>query len=586
MAEQIDTQARAQADMLAEAQNGAQTVRLASAQPGHPLLAVSDLTVTFDVDGQISTGVESASFEVGQGEILALVGESGSGKSVTAMAVLGLHPGNATVTGSIRFDGRELLGLSNAELRGVRGAQIAMIFQDPLAALNPVFTVGFQLMEAVRAHDRKLSRADARARVVELLTLVEIPNPDARLKDYPHQFSGGQCQRIVIAMALARDARLLIADEPTTALDVTVQAEILDVLRRMRSRLDSSILIITHDMGVVADLADRVVVMRGGHVVESNNVHELFRAPQAAYTQDLLAAVPRFGDRGSSVRSEMLGREAVGTELPAHAVLDIRNLVVQYGKRVARLNRAVDDVTLSVQRGEIFGVVGESGSGKTTMGRAAIGMAPIHSGTIDVGGTRVDTRNRADRLAMRRSVGVVFQNPATSLNPRYSIADTVSEPLRVHRGLGGTELRDRTDALLESVGLDGRWRDRYPHELSGGQRQRVAIARAVSLGPDLLIADEPTSALDVSVQAQVLDVFRELQENLGFACLFISHDLAVIDTVCDRVAVMSRGTIIEQGEREQVLNDPQHDYTRRLIASAPVPDPVEQRERRLARLAG
>ncbi|WP_198412162.1 ABC transporter ATP-binding protein [Mycetocola zhujimingii] len=540
-----------------------------------PLLAVRDLTVTFDVDGQTGVGVDSASFDVGHGEVVAIVGESGSGKSVTAMSVLGLLPGNATVSGSIRFDGRELLGLSNTALRGVRGAQIAMIFQDPLAALNPVFTIGFQLSEAVRAHDRKLSAADARARVIELLTLVEIPDPESRLKYYPHQFSGGQCQRIVIAMALARDARLLIADEPTTALDVTVQAEILDVLRRMRERLDSSILIITHDMGVVADLADRVVVMKRGSVVESNTARGLFHAPKAAYTRDLLAAVPRFGERGDTATPDTA----------SNAVLDIRNLVVQYGGRLSGYSRAVDDVTLCVRKGEIFGLVGESGSGKTTIGRASIGMAPITSGTIEVGGIRVDTRNRADRLRMRRGVGVVFQNLATSLNPRYSVAETVSEPLRVHGRLAGSELRDRTDALLESVGLDGRWRDRYPHELSGGQRQRVAIARAVSLGPDLLIADEPTSALDVSVQAQVLDVFRGLQERLGFACLFISHDLAVVDTLCDRVAVMSRGTIIEQGGRDEVLNFPQHDYTRTLIASAPVPDPDEQQRRRLARLA-
>ena len=541
-----------------------------------PLLAVTDLTVTFDVDGEKGIGVNAASFDVRRGEVLAIVGESGSGKSVTAMSVLGLLPHNATVTGSIRFNGRELLGLSNTELRGVRGAQIAMIFQDPLAALNPVFTIGFQLMEAVRAHDRTLSKTDARALVTELLTLVEIPDPASRLKFYPHQFSGGQCQRIVIAMALARDAQLLIADEPTTALDVTVQAEILDVLRRMRARLDSSILIITHDMGVVADLADRVVVMRNGSVVETNPVRELFSAPRATYTKDLLAAVPKFGERDGDSANE----------LTSEAVLDIRNLVVTYGSRLAGLSHAVDDVTLCVRKGEIFGLVGESGSGKTTIGRASIGMAPISGGTIEVAGTRVDTRNRADRQRMRRSVGVVFQNPATSLNPRYSIAETVSEPLRVHRKLSGSELHDRTDALLESVGLDGRWRDRYPHELSGGQRQRVAIARAVSLGPDLLIADEPTSALDVSVQAQVLDVFRELQQRLGFACLFISHDLAVVDTLCDRVAVMSHGTIIEQGPRDRVLNFPEQDYTRKLIASAPVPDPDEQQRRRLARLVG
>jgi len=540
-----------------------------------PVLSVTDLSVVFDVDGEPLTAVKSASFDVLRGEILAIVGESGSGKSVSAMSILGLLPRNATVAGSIRFDGRELLGLAKDELRTIRGARIAMIFQDPAAALNPVFTIGFQLVEAIREHNRHLSRAQARARAIELLESVEVPEAAKRLGYYPHQLSGGQCQRIMIAMALACDPELLIADEPTTALDVTVQAEVLEVLRSMRERLSASILIITHDMGVVADMADRVVVMRHGEVVDTAPVDQLFAAPTAVYTRELLDAVPRLGAR------------PVPADVPDAAVpvLEISSLTVDFGSRLRGRFRAVDDASLSVGRGEIVALVGESGSGKTTLGRAAIGLSPVSGGSVSVNGVDLATAGRAERHAMRQTVGVVFQNPATSLNPRYSIGETVEEPLRVHLGLRGSALRDRADALLTDVGLGGAWRERYPHELSGGQRQRVAIARAVALDPALLIADEPTSALDVSVQAKVLDVFRELQQRLGFACLFISHDLAVVDSLCDRVAVMQRGVIIEQGERSVVLGSPQHDYTRRLIASAPVPHPAQQRERRLARLA-
>jgi ABC-type glutathione transport system ATPase component len=540
-----------------------------------PLLAVSDLTVTFDVDGQKQVAVSSASFEVRKGEILAIVGESGSGKSVSAMSILGLLPANAEVGGSIRFGDVELLGLSKAKLRSIRGARIAMIFQDPAAALNPVFTIGFQLIEAIREHNKHFSKAQARARSIELLESVEVPEAETRLRYYPHELSGGQCQRVMIAMALACDPELLIADEPTTALDVTVQAEVLEVLRSMRERLSASILIITHDMGVVADMADRVVVMRRGEIVETADVDTLFAAPAAAYTRELLDAVPRLGARDAPEQAPDA----------AEPVLEISRLTVDFGNALKGRFRAVDDASLTVGRGEIVALVGESGSGKTTLGRAAIGLSPVTGGTVAVNGLDLKSASRSERHAMRQTVGVVFQNPATSLNPRYSIGETVEEPLRVHLGLRGSELRDRADALLTDVGLGGAWRERYPHELSGGQRQRVAIARAVSLEPALLIADEPTSALDVSVQAKVLDVFRELQQRLGFACLFISHDLAVVDSLCDRVAVMQRGVIIEQGERSVVLGSPEHDYTRRLIASAPVPHPAQQRERRLARLA-
>jgi len=539
------------------------------------VLSVRDLRVQFDVDGQQHRVVDGASFDVRRGEVLALVGESGSGKSVSAMSVLGLLPANASVSGSITFDGVELLGLDQRRMRQIRGARIAMVFQDPSAALNPVFSIGFQLMEAIRQHDGAAGRRSARARAVELLELVDFPEPDKRLDYYPHQLSGGQCQRAMIAMALACDPELLIADEPTTALDVTVQAEVLDVLRSMRERLSSSILIITHDMGVVADLADRVVVMRNGVVAETADVQSIFTAPSAAYTRELLDAVPKLGRKTSAV-------PAVSDSV--EPALDIRGLVVDFGGRLRGRFRAVDEVSLTIAPGEIVALVGESGSGKTTVGRASIGLAPMTRGAISVVGTDLASAGRRQLHVVRQRVGVVFQNPATSLNPRYTIGQTVAEPLRVHRSLRGSALDDRVDALLDDVGLGASWKERYPHELSGGQRQRVAIARAVALDPDLLIADEPTSALDVSVQARVLDVFRELQQRRRFACLFISHDLAVVDSLADRIAVMRRGAVVEQGDRERVLSAPEHPYTRALIASAPIADPDAQRRRRLDRL--
>jgi len=541
------------------------------------VLTVDRLSVTFDVDGEVVRAVDDASFTVGRGEVVAVVGESGSGKSMTAMTAMGIAPDGARASGSIRLGDLEVLGADERTLRAVRGRGVSMIFQDPSAALNPVFTVGFQLAEAVRRADASADRPTIRERSLELLRAVEVPEPERRLGQYPHELSGGQCQRVMIAMALAADPDLLIADEPTTALDVTVQAEVLDVLRALRDRTGTAILLITHDMGVVADIADRVVVMRRGRVVETGTVHEVLAAPSADYTRELLAAVPRMG-------TGVEARVGSATEPPA-PVLDVRHLVVEYGGALRGRFRAVDDVSFTVGRGEIVGLVGESGSGKTTIGRAAIGLAPITAGAVLVEGTDVAGARRAARRAMRRRVGVVFQNPLRSLNPRYSVGQTVAEPLRQILRLPAAEVDARVERLLDDVGLNGGFRERYPHELSGGQRQRVAIARAVALDPALLIADEPTSALDVSVQARVLDVFRELQQRLGFACLFVTHDLAVVDTLCDRVVVLHGGRIAEEGTCDAILRDPQDPYTRRLIQAAPVPDPVEQAARRSARLA-
>ena len=535
------------------------------------LLQVRHLHVVFDVEGREAVAVERLDADVHEDEVVALVGESGSGKSVSSMSVLGLLPRNARVSGSIRFDGIELVGASTDQLRRVRGGGVAMVFQDPSQALDPVFTVGSQLVEALRAHAR-MSRAEARRRAIELLRAVEMPDPETRMGFYPHQLSGGQAQRVVIAIGLAGEPRLLIADEPTTALDVTVQAEVLDLLRRLRTRSRMAILLITHDMGVVADLADRVVVMRNGSVVETGAVEQIFAAPREGYTRDLLASVPRMG---AGVR-----RDDAAEAAASDAVVSVSDLVVDFRARLRGTVRAVDDVSFRIGRGEVLGLVGESGSGKTTVARSLIGLSPVTSGTVVVDGTDVAAARGAERAEMRKRVGVVFQNPLASLNPRYTVAEVLAEPLRVHAKLRGSALDDRVDELLSSVALGGgRWRTRYPHELSGGQRQRVAIARAVSLDPVLLVADEPTSALDVSVQRQVLDLLAGLQERLGFACLFVSHDLAVVDAVCDRVAVMRRGRLVEIDDCRTVLTDPKDEYTRRLIASAPLPDPVAQRAR-------
>ncbi len=541
-----------------------------------PVLSVRELAVSFSMGGHESPAVHAVDFDLHAGEVLAIVGESGSGKSVTSLAVLGLLPANATVTGRIFVDGVDVVGASERTLSSVRGDRVAMIFQDPSNALDPVFTIGYQILEMLRRHRPTLSTAERRARAVELLTMVELPDPEERLDWYPHQLSGGQAQRVMIAMALACDPEVLIADEPTTALDVTVQREILDVLRRMRDRTQAGILLITHDMGVVADLADRVVVMRAGRIEETADVRSLFAAPRAEYTRRLLAAVPRIG---AAARASM----ADEAERP---VLEIDGLAVEYRNRRGRHVRAVDGVSLDIRAGEMVALVGESGSGKSTIGRSVLGLAPIAEGSVVIDGVELGSVSRSRARAVKKRIGVVFQNPTAALDPRRTIGQSVGEPLRVHERVTGAALAERVGALLEAVELPASWAGRYPHELSGGQRQRVAIARAVALDPLLLIADEPTSALDVSVQATVLDLLRRLQERFRFACLFISHDLAVVDALCDRVVVLHRGAVVEQGERRRVLTAPEHEYTRRLLAAAPVPDPDEQARRRRESLAG
>ena len=550
-----------------------------------PVLRVNGLDVEFWVDGVWYPAVIDASFELNSGEVLAIVGESGSGKSTVAMSLMGLLPKNSHVSGSIRLGDQELVGIDQRSLRMIRGRDVSVIFQEPMTALNPVYTVGFQIAEMLRSHQAMAPKA-ARRRAIELLEMVEIPEPERRVDSYPHQLSGGQRQRAMIAQALALDPKLLIADEPTTALDVTVQAEILKLLRDLRDRIDAGILLITHDMGVVADLSDRVLVMQRGRIVESGTSIKVFHAPHDPYTRELLQAVPHLGAVVGFGGPNGDGDADKPVETPGtgELVVDLRDVAIEYPKRGrAPAFRAVDGVSLTVGHGEVVGLVGESGSGKTTIGRAIVGLLPFVEGAARVLDTDMVGISKQDLREVRRGVSFVFQDPGSSLNPRLPVGESIGEPLLLQKIAKGAALDRRVEALLDQVHLARDLRNRYPHELSGGQRQRVGVARALALGPRLLIADEPTSALDVSVQAKVLELFKELQREIGFACLFISHDLAVVEILSQRIAVMQNGKLVEVGSSDDILRDPQNIYTRRLLAAVPVPDPDEQRERRTAR---
>lgn len=557
------------------------------------IVNIENLGVSFSTDAGAVKAVDDVSLSVARGEVLAIVGESGSGKTVTAKAILGLLPETATTNGAIVLSNRDgssesnVISLSTKQLREVRGRDVAMVFQEPSTALNPVFTVGWQIAEGLRAHGG-YSKKQARAKAIEIMGKVGIPDPAERVDYYPHQFSGGQKQRVVIAMALVLDPGLIVADEPTTALDVTVQAEILDLLRRCRDEFGTAIVLITHNMGVVADLADRVAVMYQGKVVEEASSMELFSNPQDDYTKRLLAAVPHVGQGTMHAEARATGRAVDWAEQkPVVLATDLR---IEYPGRLGRKSFvAVDGVSLQIRAGEVLGLVGESGSGKTTIGRALAGLTKVTGGSLSVLGHEMRGMRERTFKPVRSDIGFVFQDPASSFNPLLTIADCVAEPLVIHGYASSpSEARQRVNELLESVQLPRAYGDRYPHELSGGQRQRASLARSLALNPTLLIADEPTSALDVSVQARVLELFAELQRELGFAALFISHDLAVVDIVADRIAVLYKGKLVEEGTGLEVLGAPQHPYTQRLLASLPVPNPAEQAERReaLARLIG
>ena len=569
------------------------------------ILDVDSLDVTFSTDGGDVHAVKDVSLSVSPGEVLAIVGESGSGKTVTARSILGLLPETAQRTGAIVISGANVLSVSADELRAMRGRDVAMVFQEPSTALNPVFTVGWQIAEGLRAHDKKASKAELKARVVKAMRQVGIPDAESRFDYYPHQFSGGQKQRIVIAMALALGAKLIVADEPTTALDVTVQAEILDLLRELRDETGTAIVLITHNMGVVADLADRVAVMLRGDLVEVSTVEQLFNDPQEQYTRELLAAVPRIGSTvagsrkaaAASARTDSTGEASGGVASAGEtsggtasakdgdareSIVTARELDIVYPGGIGKSDfHAVKKVSFDIRAGEVYGLVGESGSGKTTIGRAIAGLTRASGGSLSVLGHEMVGFKEREFSKIRRRIGFVFQDPAASFNPHLSIGECIAEPFAIHRReMSANDRSQRVLELLDSVQLPKAYAARYPHELSGGQRQRASLARGLALDPELLIADEPTSALDVSVQAKVLELFVELQNRFDFAALFISHDLAVVDMLSDRIGVLFHGELLEEGTGEQVLGAPQEDYTKRLIASLPVPDPKEQAKRR------
>ena len=542
-----------------------------------PVLKIKDFGVDFWVDGTWYPAAIDMAYEVMPGEVLAIVGESGSGKSSSSMALLGLMPPNGRMHGHIEFAGKDISRATAHQLRRMRGEEMAVIFQEPMTALNPVYTIGFQIIEMLRVH-KSMTPASARVRAIELLELVEMPAPETSVDKYPHQLSGGQRQRAMIAMALACDPKLLIADEPTTALDVTVQAEILDLMRVLREKVDAAIVLITHDMGVVADIADKIIVMKDGRIVEAGEIVSVFQNPQHPYTRQLLAAVPKLS---LDPASEDVPTPEERTDQP---VLRFEEVTIEYPKR-GRIPafRAVEDASFEIYPGEVVGLVGESGSGKSTIGRAAVGLLPVHSGVLAVNGHDIATMTSRELRTARRHIGIVFQDPGSSLNPRIPIGESIGEPILLAGDARGHALDRRVEKLLDDVELPRSFRNRYPHELSGGQRQRVGIARAIALRPPLLIADEPTSALDVSVQARFLTLLQNLQQEMHFACLFITHDLAVIDVLAHRIVVMNHGKLVEQGTKDQVLRNPQDPYTQRLIAAVPLPDPVLQRERRAQR---
>ena len=558
-----------------------------SASPSTNLAEIKDLSVSFITDAGSIKAVDGVSFTIPRGTVVGVVGESGSGKSVTARSIIKLLPETATTSGAVMLSKRDgtgeldVLSLSGEDLQRMRGSEAAMVFQEPNSVLNPVYTIGWQIEEGLRAHGMK-DKKQLRAKAIDILKKVGIPDAETRVDYYPHQFSGGQKQRIVIAMALVLNPGLILADEPTTALDVTVQAEILDLLRLAKDEFGASVLIITHNMGVIADLADQVVVMYRGHVVEQGDVEQVFYHPNHDYTKRLLASVPRIGQQlvVRDLDGRVIEREDDWRDQPI--AVEAKGLTITYPGHLMQPDFvAVDGIDFTLRRSEVLGLVGESGSGKSTTGRAIAGLQKVSGGSLKVLGVEMNGVKERDFKPKRADIGFVFQDPGSSFNPLMTIAQNVAEPLIVHgKYRDVAEAREYVGDLLEMVQLPRVYMNRFPHELSGGQRQRASLARALALKPSLLIADEPTSALDVSVQAKVLELFKRLQAEIGFACLFITHDLAVVDMLADRVMVMHKGRIVEHGDTEDIMQHPRDPYTRKLLASLPVPDPREQRAHR------
>ncbi|MFK3779530.1 dipeptide ABC transporter ATP-binding protein [Agrobacterium sp. NPDC089420] len=560
------------------------------------VLSVQNLTTSFWRNGAWDPVVNNVSLEVGAGETVAIVGESGSGKSVTAMSIMRLLPERTSrVSGVIELEGRDLLGLAERDMQDIRGNRIAMIFQEPMTSLNPVLSVGRQITEAIRRHV-PVSAAEARMQTIRLFERVRIPSAAKRFDEYPHELSGGTLQRVMIAMALSCRPTLLIADEPTTALDVTVQAEILELVKSLQDEERMGVLFITHDMGVVAEVADRTVVMFRSRALETAPTGDLFAHPRTGYTRALLSAVPKLGS--------MAGREnpatfplvdvETGAALPERQVsparpapvLEVKNLVTRFDIRSGLFGRvsarvhAVEDVSFHLNEGETLALVGESGCGKSTTGRSILRLVEPESGAIRINGQDIRALSAADMNRQRRRMQMIFQDPFSSLNPRMRIGDAIAEPMIAHGLAGGNEARAKAVELLENVGLKADMAHRFPHEFSGGQRQRISIARALTLNPGLIVADEAVSALDVSIKAQVVNLMLELQERLKIAYLFISHDMAVVERVSHRVAVMYLGEIVEIGSRAQIFGSPQHPYTRRLLDAVPIADPTRRHLRK------
>jgi peptide/nickel transport system ATP-binding protein len=559
------------------------------------LLSVSGLTTQFRTPQGWRSVVEDVSFDVQAGQTLAVVGESGSGKSVTALSIMGLLPeGLARATGSVRFEGRELLALSERQMERIRGNDIAMIFQEPMTSLNPVLSIGRQIAEPLIRH-RGLSRKAAMAEAVRLMDRVRIPAAARRAGEYPHEMSGGMLQRVMIATALACAPRLLIADEPTTALDVTIQAQILELIKELQDEDGMGVLFITHDMGVVAEIAERTVVMYQARLLEQGPTEQIFEAPSHNYTRRLIAAAPRLGDLGDSLLPrpypEEVGRDS---KVPVDTVrrdsaplLEVRDLVTRFDLRSGVLGRvharvhAVQKVSFDLYHGETLALVGESGCGKSTTGRSVLRLTEPTSGSLRFGGQDLRALPVSTLVRERQAMQMIFQDPFSSLNPRMRVGEAIAEPMIVHGLLTRAEAPAEVARLLERVGLDAGMARRWPHEFSGGQRQRISIARALGLKPRLIVADESVSALDVTIKAQVVNLMMELQTDLGLSYLFISHDMAVVERISHRVAVMLSGEIVEIGSRARIFSDPQHPYTRRLLAAVPEPDPARRLTRRV-----